>query len=81
VPLVDIPVSEYYWSQTKGIGPLIIDTDNVVVGDQVGETNTQNNIDGGGGIHAATYPVWGTVLTDPTHTQTDQPCLVDFCIE
>ena len=80
VPLVDIPIDYYGWLQRRGPCPLIIDADNVVVGDQVGETATAG-ADGGGGIHAATYPIWGTVIGEPTAGQTTDPALVDLCLE
>jgi len=80
VPLVDITASYYGWVQTRGPCPLLIDTDTVVVGDQVGEPD-DTNVAGGAGIHAVTFPIYGIVLSKPTNTQTDQPAIVDLCIE
>ncbi|MHC4121936.1 MAG: hypothetical protein ACYSSI_00050 [Planctomycetota bacterium] len=80
VPLVSITASYYGWVQTRGPCPLLIDTDTVVVGDQVGEPD-DTTVAGGAGIHAVTFPIYGIVLSKPTNTQTDQPAIVDLCIE
>lgn len=80
VPLVDIPINRFFWAQTRGPCPLIVDTETVVVGDQIGETDDAN-VNGGCGIHAVTYPIYGTVMSKPTNTQTDQPAIVDLCLE
>ena len=80
VPLVTLTASYFGWVQTRGPAPLLIDTDTVVVGDQVGEPD-DTNVAGGAGIHAVTFPIYGTVMSKPTNTQTDQPAIVDLCLE
>lgn len=82
VPLVDVTDTYYFWAQTKGPCPLIVDTDNVVVGNYIGETAT-SNVAGGGGIIATdgTLPFWGIVMNDCTASQTDQPVIVDLMLE
>lgn len=80
VPLIDVAANYFFWAQSRGPAPVLVDTETVVVGDQIGETDDAN-VDGGAGIHAVTYPIWGTVMSKPTNTQTDQPAIVDLCIE
>ncbi len=80
VPLVDITASYFGWVQSRGPCPLLIDTDNVVVGDQVGEPD-DTNVAGGAGIHAVTFPIYGTLMSENTSGQTDQPGIVDLSIE
>ncbi len=59
---------------------MLIDTDNVVVGDQVGEPD-DTNVAGGAGIHAVTFPIYGRVMSENTTGETDQPAIVDLTIE
>ena len=80
VPMIDLTAAYFGWVQTRGPAALLIDTDTVVVGDQVGEPD-DTNVAGGAGIHAVTFPIYGTVLSKPTNTQTDQPAIVNLCIE
>jgi len=65
VPLVDVAASNYYWAQTKGPAPLIVDTgDTLVVGGKAGIPAT-DAIAGTCGTATATayaFPVYGTVL-------------------
>ena len=78
--MVDITASYFGWVQTRGLCPLLIDTENVVVGDQVGEPD-DTNVAGGAGIHAVTFPIYGTLVSENTSGQTDQPGIVDLSIE
>ena len=82
VPLVDVTAGYFGWLQTRGPCPLIIDTDDVVVGNPVGETTTANVI-GGGGLVAndGTGPVWGWVMAESTSGQADQPSIVYLTLE
>ena len=80
VPLIDISANYFGWVQSRGPCPVIVDTETVVVGDQIGETDDANT-DGGAGIHAVTYPIWGTVMVKGTNGQADEPAIVDLCIE
>lgn len=82
VPMTDVTASYYFWAQTRGVAALIIDTDDVVQGNPVGETATAN-VAGGGGVVATdcTGPVWGIVLAENTSGETDQPCIVDLMLE
>lgn len=65
VPLVDVTAANYYWSQTKGPAPLIVDTgDTLVVGGKAGIPAT-NAVAGACGTTTATlyaFPVYGTVM-------------------
>ena len=67
VPLIDVTDNYFFWGQTRGIAALIVDTDTVIEGDQIGEPAT-TNVDGGAGIHTATFPIYGTVLYAPDTT-------------
>ena len=80
VPLVDWTADYYGWIQTRGPAPLLVDTDNSVVGDQIGETATANTICAGG-IHAVTYPIWGVIMSDSTNGQADQPVMAFLTLE
>lgn len=64
VPLVDVTAANYYWAQTKGNAPLIVDTgDTLVVGGKAGIPAT-NAVAGACGTATATayaFPVYGTV--------------------
>ena len=81
IPLVDITSDYFYWGQTRGYAPLLIDnSDNIVAGDQIGET-TSSNVAGGGGIHAVTYPIWGVCVVENTSAQSDQPIIIDLQLE
>lgn len=65
VPLVDVTAAYYYWAQTRGPAPLIVDTgDTLVVGGKAGIPAT-NAVAGACGVSTATgfaFPVYGTVL-------------------
>ena len=81
VPLVDVAANNYYWAQTFGPAPLIVDTgDTIVVGAKVGIPGT-NAVAGAGGVATATgfaYPIYGTVLWIAT---AGEPALVFLELE
>ncbi len=63
VPLVAVAAGEYYWSQTGGPAPLIVDTgDTVVVGENVGKPAT-HAVAGTCGVVGATDQVYGRCMT------------------
>lgn len=82
VPLVTVTADYFYWAQFKGPCPLLIDTDNVVVGDLVGEATT-GGVDGCAGLigDATDEPTWGIVMSEPTTAQTDQPAIVNLHLQ
>lgn len=82
VPLVDIPISYFGWLQTRGPCPLIVDTDTILIGDPVGESSGAAT-NGGCGLltSIATDVVWGTVMYIGTGGVTDEPAIIDLCLE
>ncbi len=64
VPLVDVAATYFYWAQTRGPAPLIVDTgDTLVLGGKAGIPAT-NAVAGACGTATATayaFPVYGTV--------------------
>lgn len=81
VPLVDVTAAYYYWAQTKGPAPLIVDTgDTLVVGGKAGIPGT-NAVAGAAGVATATgfaYPIYGTVLWIGT---AGEPAIVNLELE
>lgn len=82
VSQVIVPASYYYWAQRRGPASILIDADNVVVGDIVGEATT-GGVDGAAGLigDATDEPTWGWVMAEPTTAQTDQPAIVMLTLE
>ena len=63
VPLVDVPLANYYWSQVRGIAPLLVDTsETIIIGECVGIPATAS-ADGACGVHVTTDEIWGRVLS------------------
>ena len=81
VPLVDVTAAYYYWAQTRGPAPLIVDTgDTLVVGGKAGVPAT-DAIAGTCGTTTATayaFPVYGTVLWIGTAAE---PALINLELE
>lgn len=82
VPLVDVTTDYFYWSQTRGPCPLIIDNDTVGPGEVVGEATT-TGVNGAAGDRGApaVEAIWGTVMRKPTNGETDQPAIVFLTLE
>jgi len=82
VPAVIVAANYFYWAQTRGPASILIDTDNVAVGDIVGEATTAG-VDGAAGLigDATDEPTWGWVMSEPTTAQTDQPAIVYLTLE
>ena len=81
VPLVDVTAAYYYWAQTKGPAPIIVDTaDTLVVGGKAGVPAT-DAIAGTCGTTTATayaFPIYGTVLWIGTAAE---PALINLELE
>jgi hypothetical protein len=81
VPLVDVTAGYYYWAQTRGPAPIIVDTgDTLVVGGKAGVPAT-DAIAGTAGVATATgyaFPVYGTVLWIGTAAE---PALINLELE
>ena len=81
VPRVPVPAGYYYWSQTKGPCPMIVDTgDTVVVGSKVGIPGT-NAVAGACGVATATgfaFPIYGTCIQV---SAADTVALIDLELE
>ena len=81
VPLVDVAANYYYWAQTRGVAPLIVDTgDTLVIGGKAGVPAT-NAVAGACGTATATayaFPIYGTVKWIATAAE---PALVNLELE
>jgi len=81
VPLIDVTAAYYYWAQTRGPAPLIVDTgDTLVVGGKAGVPAT-DAIAGTCGTATATgyaFPIYGTVLWIGTAAE---PALINLELE
>ncbi len=74
VPLVAVAAASFYWSQTKGPTPIIVDaTETIVIGDLVGAPATQTT-DGAVGTWVTLTKPWGVAMR--ANTTVDEPCLV-----
>ena len=74
VPLIAVTAAYYYWSQTKGPCPIIVDTsETIVIGDLVGAPATQTTA-GAVGIWVTLTKAWGVAMR--ANTTVDEPCLV-----
>jgi len=63
VPLVDVTATYFYWAQTKGPCPLIVDTgETVVIGNSVGAPTAGYSVDGTCGVRVTLEQIWGNVL-------------------
>jgi hypothetical protein len=81
VPLCAVAANYYYWNQTKGPAPLIVDTgDTVVIGSYVGIPAT-NAVAGACGVATATafaFPIYGRCMSVAA---AGEPAIVDLCLE
>jgi len=81
VPICPVPAGYYYWGQTKGPCPMIVDTgDTITVGAKVGVPAT-NAVAGTCGAATATlyaFPIYGTCLQVSTG---DTTALIDLELE
>ena len=79
VPLVDIPINEYCWLQTRGPCPLIVDTgETYVLGEPVGYTSGGITVAGTAGKTAVDDATWGHALTNSAAAEAG---IVDLCID
>ena len=65
IPLVDVPISHYFWAQYRGVAPIIIDADaSVVIGEPIGAEDT-TPAEGSGGVVATdgTDATWGVCVS------------------
>ncbi len=70
LPLSDVPISYFYWSQVTGPAPLVIDgTDSVEVGDMIAGSGS---VDGAGALPdaAADDVLWGRIMRAPGTSET-----------
>ena len=81
VPLVPVPADYFYWGQTKGPCPMIVDSgDTITVGAKVGVAAT-NGVAGTCGAATSTlyaFPIYGTCLEVSTG---DTVALIDLELE
>ena len=81
VPLCPVPINNYFWAQTKGPCPLMVDTgDTVVIGSMVGIPST-SAVAGTCGVADPTafaFPLYGTVMSIAA---ADEPALVNLTLE
>ena len=62
VPLIDVTASYYFWAQTGGPAPVIVDTgETVVIGDTVSLPDT-SSVAGACGVRLTLEQSWGNVL-------------------
>lgn len=63
VPLIDVTANYYFWAQTKGTTPLVVDTnETVVIGDLTGLPAT-SSVAGACGVWQTLKAPWGVVQT------------------
>ena len=82
VPLVDVTASYFFWAKTRGYAPLLVDGDDVVAGDPVGDTATAA-VNGACGVITACESacIWGICAVENTSGETDQPAIIDLQLE
>ncbi len=81
VPLVDVAATYYYWAQTRGPAPLIVDTgDTLVLGGRAGipATNAVAGACGNATATAYAFPTYGTVRWIAAAAE---PAIVDLDLE
>jgi hypothetical protein len=62
VPLIGVTIAYYYWSQTVGPAPVIVDTgETIVVGQPVGLPAT-SAVPGACGVNVTITTRWGRVM-------------------
>jgi len=78
VPLIDVTAEYYYWAQTGGPAPILVDdSETVVIGDKVGPPGTYADA-GSCGVYVTIQQHWGHVLSvGPA----DEPAIVDLDID
>lgn len=78
VPLIDVTANYYYWAQTGGPAPLIVDTaETVVIGDTVGNA-AATAVPGACGVRVTLEQAWGNVLQVGAAAE---PALVNLTID
>ena len=78
VALTDVADNEYFWAQTAGAAPVIVDTsETVVIGDTVGAPAAMA-VAGACGVRVTLKPSWGTVMIVAAAAE---PAIVDLDLE
>jgi hypothetical protein len=78
VPLVAVAASEYFWAQTAGPCPVIVDDgESVQIGEKVGAPGAYADV-GACGVWVTLTQTWGNVLHVGV---TDEPALIDLVLE
>jgi hypothetical protein len=78
VPLIGVTIAYYYWSQTAGPAPVIVDTgETVVIGQPVGLPGT-SAVPGACGVNVTITTRWGRVMFVAAAAE---PALVDLQLE
>ena len=78
VALVDVAADEYFWAQTAGPAPCIVDTgETVVIGDTVGAPAAMA-VAGACGVRVTLKPSWGTVMIVAAAAE---PAIIDLDLE
>jgi hypothetical protein len=80
IPLIDITAAYYFWAQTKGYAPALVDTgDTIVRGNPVGKPHTHAVAGALGTVkNDGTDVVWGRVVWE---SAADEYALIDLCLE
>jgi hypothetical protein len=78
VPLIDVTINYYFWAQTGGPCPLVVDTgDTIVIGAPVGVPGT-NAVAGACGARQSTRIEWGRTMSIATG---DEPALIYLTLD
>jgi hypothetical protein len=76
--LIDVADNEYFWAQTAGPAPVIVDTsETVAIGDTVGAPAAMA-VAGACGVRVTLKPSWGTVMIVAAAAE---PAIVDLDLE
>ena len=81
VPLVPVPINYYFWAQTKGPCPMIVDTGDTITVGAMGGIPATNAVAGAVGAATATlhaFPTYGRVLSVAAG---DKVALIDLDLE
>lgn len=78
VPLIGVTIAYYYWSQTAGPGPVIVDTgETIVIGQPVGLPET-SAVAGACGVNLTITSRWGKVMFVAAAAE---PALINLTLE
>jgi hypothetical protein len=80
VTLVTVPAGYYFWAQTRGPAPLLIDsTATTVLGEWIGAKRSGMTVAGAGDVPAATDQFWGVIMNKAT--EVSEYAMVDLKLE